>query len=101
MRETLIRLGIAAAVLLVFLFAFLVYVLLASSSPDYWAGEIAEFERLDVSNPPSKGGIVFVGGRDVRLWDTLGNRYGALAGFEPRLWRGLSGPPHLFCCTHH
>lgn len=72
MRETLIRLGIAAAVFVVLLFAFLVYVLLASSSPDYWAGEISEFERQDVSNPPPKGGIVFVGGRDVRLWETLG-----------------------------
>ena len=87
MRETLIRLGIAAAVLTAFLFAFLVYVLLASSDPDYWLGEIAEFERHDVSNPPSKGGIVFVGGRDVRLWETLESDMAPL----PVLNRGFGG----------
>ncbi len=87
MRETLIRLGIAAAVLAALLFAFLVYVLLASSGPDYWAGEIAEFERHDVSNPPSKGGIVFVGGRDVRLWETLESDMAPL----PVLNRGFGG----------
>jgi len=87
MRDILIRLGIAAAVLTTLLFAFLVYVLLASSGPDYWIGEIAEFERHDVSNPPSKGGIVFVGGRDVRLWETLESDMAPL----PVLNRGFGG----------
>ena len=71
MRGTLVNLGVIAAFFCVGLFAFLVYVLLASSGPDYWAGEIAEFERKDISNPPPKDAIVLVGGRDVRQWVTL------------------------------
>lgn len=62
--------GIAAAIT-VGLASLLVYVLLASSDVDYWEGEIREFERRDISNPPPRGGIVFVGGRDIRLWQTL------------------------------
>ena len=45
MRGTFVSLGIAAAIAVVFFFAFLVYVLLASGDADYWAGEIAEFGR--------------------------------------------------------
>lgn len=71
MRGTLVNLGIAAALFATAMFAFLVYVLLASSDADYWSGEIAEFERHDISNPPAAGSIVFVGGRDVRQWGTL------------------------------
>lgn len=53
------------------LFGFLLYVLLASGDPTYWAGEIAAFERRDVSNPPPRDAVLFVGDDDVRLWDTL------------------------------
>ncbi len=53
------------------LFGFLVYVLLASGDADYWAGDIAEFERADISNPPPKGAIVFAGGGTIRRWDDL------------------------------
>lgn len=57
---------------LVLLFGFLVYVLFASGEPSYWEGDIAAFERRDISNPPEKGAVLFIGGRDVRLWETLG-----------------------------
>jgi lysophospholipase L1-like esterase len=53
------------------LFGFLLYVLLASGDPTYWSGEIAAFERRDVSNPPPRDAVLFVGDDDVRLWDTL------------------------------
>lgn len=53
------------------LFGFLLYVLLASGDPTYWSGEIAAFERRDVSNPPPRDAVLFVGDDDVRLWNTL------------------------------
>jgi lysophospholipase L1-like esterase len=52
-------------------FGFLLYVLLASGDPTYWSGEIAAFERRDVSNPPPRDAVLFVGDDDVRLWDSL------------------------------
>lgn len=79
MRGTFVNLGIAVAFLAIGLFAFLVYVLLTSSNPDYWAGEITEFERHDISNPPARGSIVFVGGRDVRQWARLSEDMAPLA----------------------
>jgi len=69
------------------LFAFLVYVLLASSDPVYWAGEIAEFERLDISNPPDKDQIVFVGGGTIRQWENLEQALAPL----PVIKRGFGG----------
>lgn len=87
MRGTFVSLGIAAAVLVTALFAFLIYVLLASGDADYWAGEIAEFERRDISNPPAMGSIVFVGGRDVRQWESLSDDMAPL----PVLNRGFGG----------
>lgn len=95
MRGTFFSLGIAVAVVVTLSFAFLVYVLLTSSGPDYWAGEIAEFERRDISNPPPKGGIVFVGGRDVRLWETLTEDMAPLAVLN----RGFGGA-YLEHLTH-
>lgn len=53
------------------LFGFLVYVLFASGDASYWEGDVAAFERRDISNPPGKGAVLFIGGRDVRLWGGL------------------------------
>ncbi len=63
--------GAAVGLAVLALFGFLLYVLLASGDPRYWEGEIAAFERLDVSNPPPRDAVLFVGGDDVRLWDSL------------------------------
>src|SRR5690606_6922692 len=71
MKRALLALGVTFGVALVALFAFLIYVLLASGDASYWEGEIADFERRDVSNPPPENAVLFVGGRDVRLWTTL------------------------------
>lgn len=71
MRRSFLMIGSAAALAVLVLFGFLLYVLLASGNPSYWAGEIAAFERRDVSNPPPLGSVLFVGGDDVRLWETL------------------------------
>ena len=86
-RRGAIRAVAVASVLVVALFAFLVYVLLASSDAAYWAGDIAEFERLDVSNPPARGQIVFAGGGVIRQWDGLGQALSPL----PVLARGFGG----------
>ncbi|MEX2249181.1 MAG: hypothetical protein WD671_06075, partial [Parvibaculum sp.] len=71
MRRGVAALGAAFGLVVLALFAFLIHVLLASGDPAYWEGEIAAFERRDVSNPPPPGAVLFVGGRDVRLWPQL------------------------------
>lgn len=71
MRRGLVALGALFGAAVLALFAFLIYVLLASGDPKYWEGEIAAFERRDVSNPPPEDAVLFVGGRDLRLWETL------------------------------
>lgn len=68
MKRTFVVLGIAFGIAVAALFAFLIYVLLASGDAKYWEGEIAAFERRDVSNPPPGNAVLFVGGRDLRLW---------------------------------
>lgn len=70
-RRGLIRFAAIAGALALALFGFLVYVLLASGDADYWAGEIAAFERADISNPPPAGAVVFTGGTTIRRWEGL------------------------------
>ncbi|MBX3445445.1 MAG: hypothetical protein KF765_01720 [Parvibaculaceae bacterium] len=93
MRRGLVTLGIGFGVAVLALFAFLIYVLLASGDPEYWEGEIAAFERRDVSNPPPENAVLFVGGRDVRLWETLGEDMAPVAVIQ----RGFGGAqlPHI------
>lgn len=71
MRRPLVTVVLAVGMSFLAAFGFLVYVLLASGDPEYWRGDIAEFERRDVSNPPPAGSVLFVGGRDLRLWSRL------------------------------
>lgn len=71
MPRTLIRFGAGLGFAVVALFGFLVYILFAEGDPDHWAGEIAEFARQDISNPPPKGALLFVGGSDLRQWESL------------------------------
>ncbi|MBV1933456.1 MAG: hypothetical protein KUG59_02120, partial [Parvibaculaceae bacterium] len=69
--RTLIRFGAGLGFAVVALFGFLVYILFAEGDPDHWSGEIAEFTRQDISNPPPKGALLFVGGSDLRQWESL------------------------------
>lgn len=71
MRRTLVIIGGVFFLAVAALFGFLLYVLLASGNPTYWAGDISAFERLDVSNPPPRNAVLFVGGANVRQWKTL------------------------------
>lgn len=71
MRRSFLSAGVIAAVLIAAAIAFVLYVLIASGDAGYWEGEIAAIERRDISNPPPRGAILFLGGRDVRFWDTL------------------------------
>src|SRR5690606_14777496 len=93
MKRALLALGVTFGVALVALFAFLIYVLLASGDASYWEGEIADFERRDVSNPPPENAVLFVGGRDVRLWTTLAEDMAPV----PVIGRGFGGAqiPHI------
>ena len=36
-----------------------------------WEKEISAFEQSDRTNPPPKGGLVFIGSSTIRLWTTL------------------------------
>jgi len=93
--------GIIAAIaavtaLLLALFGFLVYVLLASSDAAYWSGEIVRFERGDISNPPGTGRIVFAGGGTIRKWPDLAQHMAPL----PVINRGFGGA-HVAHVTHY
>jgi lysophospholipase L1-like esterase len=36
-----------------------------------WEKEIANYERMDRTNPPPKEGVLFIGSSSIRLWKTL------------------------------
>src|SRR5258706_6326090 len=40
-----------------------------------WEPEIAAYEAADRSNPPAKGGILFIGSSTIRLWSTLASDF--------------------------
>jgi lysophospholipase L1-like esterase len=57
------------------------------SAPDKWATAVDAYTHADVSNPPPKGGIVFVGSSSIRLWTTLAQDFPNL----PVINRGFGG----------
>jgi len=52
-----------------------------------WEQEISAYERGDVTNPPPKGGIEFVGSSGIRLWQTLAQDFAG----QPVFNRGFGG----------
>ena len=60
-----------------------------TTTHDYakWEGEISAFERSDATNPPPKGGIVFIGSSTIRFWTTLAQDYPG----QPVINRGFGG----------
>ena len=54
---------------------------------DRFAQEIAAFDSADRGNPPTPGGIVFVGSSTIRLWTSLADDFAGL----PVINRGFGG----------
>jgi len=52
-----------------------------------WEGEISAFERLDATNPPPRGALLFVGSSTIRLWKSLASDFPGL----PVVNRGFGG----------
>ena len=52
-----------------------------------WEKAIAAFEKADVSNPPPKGGIEFIGSSTITKWTTLAQDFPGLPVFN----RGFGG----------
>jgi len=59
----------------------------ATPKPSQWEPEIAAFEEADLTNPPPKHPILFVGSSSIRLWRTLAEDF---KGY-PVLNRGFGG----------
>ncbi len=91
MRRGLVALGALFGAAVLALFAFLIYVLLASGDPKYWAG-IAAFERRDVSTrrpktrfSSSAGAISGSGRRLPGTWRPLRSSSAASAARRSRI----------------
>lgn len=52
-----------------------------------WEGEISAFERLDATNPPPRGALLFIGSSTIRLWKSLASDFPGL----PVVNRGFGG----------
>ena len=52
-----------------------------------WETEIAAFEAADKTNPPPKGGILFIGSSTIRMWTTLAADFPG----QPVINRGFGG----------
>lgn len=96
MRRTIVMIGALVFLVVSALFGFLLYVLLSQGDADYWAGDIAGFERRDVSNPPPRDAVLFLGDDDVRQWTTLTRDMAPI----PVIGRGFGGA-QIFHITHY
>lgn len=52
-----------------------------------WEREIAAFERMDRTNPPPRGGLVFIGSSTIARWKTLARDFPG----QPVINRGFGG----------
>lgn len=60
-----------------------------------WENEISAFEQMDRTNPPAKGGLLFIGSSTVRLWTSLGEDFRQYQTVR----RGFGGS-EILDCTH-
>ena len=66
------RSGLKAALGLIVVSGFLLPSLLIGASDfEKWEKEITAYEQADRTNPPPKGGVLFIGSSTIRLWKTL------------------------------
>ena len=66
------RSGLKAALgLLIGLGFVLPYPLIGASDFEKWEKEITAYEQADRTNPPPKGGVLFIGSSTIRRWKTL------------------------------
>ncbi|WP_164976170.1 SGNH/GDSL hydrolase family protein [Oleiharenicola lentus] len=61
--------------------------LFASAAPEAWLKEIDALTAHDATQPPAKGGVVFVGSSSIRLWKTLAEDFPGV----PVINRGFGG----------
>lgn len=52
-----------------------------------WEKEISGYEQMDRTNPPPKGGVLFIGSSTIRMWKTLGDDFPG----APVINRGFGG----------
>jgi lysophospholipase L1-like esterase len=55
--------------------------------PVRWENEIAAFEKADREQPPTPGGVVFLGSSNIRMWNTLDGDFPGLNAIN----RGVGG----------
>jgi lysophospholipase L1-like esterase len=60
-----------------------------------WEKDIAAFERMDRTNPPPQGGLLFIGSSTIRFWTTLANDFPG----QPVINRGFGGS-EILDATH-
>jgi lysophospholipase L1-like esterase len=60
-----------------------------------WENEISAFERMDRTNPPPKGAVLFTGSSTIRLWKTLAQDFAD----QPVINRGFGGC-EIADCAH-
>ena len=89
-------LGIVLLLLVGLGWAYLRYMRGAAEDPAFFAEEIRAFEAADRADPPTPGGIVFVGSSSIRFWDSLAEDMAPL----PIIRRGFGGA-HLAHVVHH
>jgi hypothetical protein len=58
-----------------------------------WEGEIAAYEAADRTNPPPRGGVLFIGSSTIRLWKTLARDFPG----QPVINRGVGGCQIVDC----
>lgn len=59
----------------------------AQASNVAWAQDMADFAKADVTNPPPRGGIEFIGSSSIRMWHSLATDFPE----QPVFNRGFGG----------